>query len=339
LYAINIAVWIAIYPMLSDSPRQHEKLGKEFLQHECRYWWSNLLYIHNLFKNEDYNLGYCYDHGWFLSVDMQLYVLTPIVLVPLYHLDKRKKWMPHVWMFLWVASSVAIPAAIMYAIPEIPGKNSPGAAFGVDVNNGNIGWFWSVKPFWRYAPYVCGVWGGYILHKLRGKSLVLPNWAVAVSWAVILGTFSSVVYGNAGTFVLKNDDVANMPRLSRDASIWCTVLISPAWGIALTAMIVLCHNGYGGPINTFLSYKAFVPLSRLTYGCYLIHVPVMFWYWYTRITPYSVDDATKVFDFFGHLVVTMCVSFVLSMGFEFPILKLEKIWLFSKNADRSKALK
>lgn len=116
--------------------------------------------------------------------------------------------------------------------------------------------------------------------------------------------------------------------MTRDRGVWSGVLISPSWGAALTAMIILCHLGYGGPVNKLLSYKGFVPISRLTYGCYLIHVPVMFWFWYTRMTPYTIDDTMKVFDFFGHLVVTIGSAFVLSMMFEFPILKLEKIWVF-----------
>ena len=34
-----------------------------------------------------------------------------------------------------------------------------------------------------------------------------------------------------------------------------------------------------GHIDKFLSWRAFIPLSRLTYGVYLIHLVILFWYY------------------------------------------------------------
>ena len=36
---------------------------------------------------------------------------------------------------------------------------------------------------------------------------------------------------------------------------------------------------YTGYIDEFLSWRAFIPLSRLTYGVYLIHAIILFWYY------------------------------------------------------------
>ena len=33
-----------------------------------------------------------------------------------------------------------------------------------------------------------------------------------------------------------------------------------------------------GPVNTFLSWKGFIPLSRLTYALYLVHPLVIWWF-------------------------------------------------------------
>ena len=46
------------------------------------------------------------------------------------------------------------------------------------------------------------------------------------------------------------------------------------WSLSLGWIIFSCHKGYGGLINNFLSWKVWMPISKLTYGAYLIH-PVL----------------------------------------------------------------
>uniref|UniRef100_A0A914QCN5 Uncharacterized protein n=1 Tax=Panagrolaimus davidi TaxID=227884 RepID=A0A914QCN5_9BILA len=46
---------------------------------QCKtYLWKNLLYITNFYPNE-----MCLGHTWYLAADMQMFVLTPIILIPL----------------------------------------------------------------------------------------------------------------------------------------------------------------------------------------------------------------------------------------------------------------
>ncbi|KAL5011558.1 hypothetical protein ScPMuIL_010109 [Solemya velum] len=47
----------------------------------CRdYWWTNLLYINNFFDMTKMCMGW----SWYLSNDMQFYVISPLMFVPLY---------------------------------------------------------------------------------------------------------------------------------------------------------------------------------------------------------------------------------------------------------------
>ena len=43
-----------------------------------RDWWRNLLYINNFITPETTNS--CMDHGWYLGVDMQFFVISPIII-------------------------------------------------------------------------------------------------------------------------------------------------------------------------------------------------------------------------------------------------------------------
>ena len=40
-------------------------------------------------------------------------------------------------------------------------------------------------------------------------------------------------------------------------------------------------SGYGGFIDKFLSWPVFAPLARLTYTIYLIHLHIMFHFWFS----------------------------------------------------------
>ena len=49
----------------------------------CRdYWWANILYINNLvpWKADEVCLG----HTWYLSNDMQFYIIAPIFVILLF---------------------------------------------------------------------------------------------------------------------------------------------------------------------------------------------------------------------------------------------------------------
>lgn len=48
-----------------------------------------------------------------------------------------------------------------------------------------------------------------------------------------------------------------------------------AWGLSLMWMVLSCYWGMAPPINKLLSYRAFLPLSRLTYCTYLLHPMIM----------------------------------------------------------------
>ena len=44
-----------------------------------------------------------------------------------------------------------------------------------------------------------------------------------------------------------------------------------AWSVALSVQIFACQAGFGGWINSFLTWNWLQPFSRLTYGVYLLH--------------------------------------------------------------------
>ena len=88
-------------------------------------------------------------------------------------------------------------------------------------------------------------------------------------WQLSLLTMVAVVYGIAN---LLADDTPESHSWTPFASIIYNCFSKTGWSLALAWIVFSCHKGYGGVINSFLSWRAWIPLSKLTYGAYLIHI-------------------------------------------------------------------
>ena len=86
-------------------------------------------------------------------------------------------------------------------------------------------------------------------------------------WGMAYATGLAVIYGLNIT--------ADMDPISRSSNVIYAGFHRAAWGLALGWLIFACCRGYGGWINEFLSWGAFVPLSRMSYIIYLMHITVI----------------------------------------------------------------
>nr|CAD7450738.1 unnamed protein product [Timema bartmani] len=68
-----------------------------------------------------------------------------------------------------------------------------------------------------------------------------------------------------------------------------------------------------------------MPMSRLTYAIYLVHLPVLYIRIFALKSPLYFDDINVVSDFLGNLAISSAFAVLLSIGFESPTIILEKI--------------
>jgi peptidoglycan/LPS O-acetylase OafA/YrhL len=86
----------------------------------------------------------------------------------------------------------------------------------------------------------------------------------------------------------------------------------------------MCITGNGGLINKLLSWKAFIPLSRLTYSVYLTHAWLVWMYWASKrdlvdMNNFSIFSLTS-----GLLLMSYGLGAVFSLLFESPFFELQK---------------
>ena len=75
---------------------------------------------------------------------------------------------------------------------------------------------------------------------------------------------------------IRQTSTLNAPSYSRfEAGIY-EAFAKTAWSASLAWVTVACTKGYGGVINSFLSWGVFQPLAKLSYFAYLIHTWVIY---------------------------------------------------------------
>ncbi|XP_076252786.1 nose resistant to fluoxetine protein 6-like isoform X2 [Rhynchophorus ferrugineus] len=148
------------------------------------------------------------------------------------------------------------------------------------------------KPWMRIGPYLIGM---------------------IVGWILSLSCLASLVYG------LGKDG------LVPPASAFYVAFGHTAWGLSIAWITVACCSGYGGCLNSIFSWKLFLPVSRLTYCAYLVHPMMMCFTNFVLDGPIHMHTFFMMVMFFGNLVITFLVAFVISIGFEAPMINILKL--------------
>ncbi|XP_076093222.1 O-acyltransferase like protein-like [Mytilus galloprovincialis] len=295
-YMLIMMVQICISKYLGSGPMW---ITNGFEKNYCKdTWWWNLLYINN-FKTAGEE---CFGHAWYLANDMQFYVISPPILLALYH---SKIAGTIVTLVIWLGTA----AATGYTSVHKDLRVNP-------FSEGDYFDSYYQMPYCRIGPYLVGMYTGYILYTTKCKCKINKFVNITI-WAVFAASALAVLYGIY-------DDI-NGDQLSTGVAALYNVLHKTVWGAAVCWVIFACATGNGGFVNTILSWKGFVPLSRLTYCAYLIHPLVMYFYYKSRKQLLFWDDHEVIYEFFAHLGMAYGVAFVASLVFESPMMGLEKV--------------
>lgn len=328
-YAFLILCVVGFVGKVGDGPRWPEAYSE--MHTSCKkYWWTNLLYVNNFYPAA--LLDECYALGWYLANDMQFFILAPISLFLL-------KWKPWAGVFLLTfgvfssmlvtgilsshyhiqPSPVAIAAALKKAHAFADSSMHPPRLKFQPIPNASP--FWSdtyAKPWCRIGVYLIGMITGYILQQYKNK-IHLSRTFLGLGCLAVMALNMTLIYGLWGhvhnSSIIMNVHVAAL----YDA------LCRPLWAVTLSWIVVMCFSGHGGPVNAFLGWKVFLPLSRLTYCTYLVH-PLIIAIWFgTLETNIHYSDTQFAFFFLALLTSALAGAYVVSMLVEVPFMNIAKM--------------
>ncbi|GAV04447.1 hypothetical protein RvY_14721 [Ramazzottius varieornatus] len=313
IYAIIMAGYLSLYKYLNTGPQWRPE-GLEV--DGCRgTWWINLLYLNNFVKTEKQCMGWT----WYLANDWQFYCISPLILVPLVKLRKPAVGLAILGSFLVANIVTSAALSAHYGLPASLLGNSLSSNNTAD--SAALLWRYFedyyTKPWCRIGPYAVGMACGYLLAKQRDNKVHIRREVVVGIWMAVAASASAIVFGLYGTI--------NGHPLSIGASATYNALHRIGWALCVCWVIFACVQGYGGFVNTLLSWKPLVALSRVTYVCYLVHIPIMMAYYTGKTETFDFGHLEIIYSFLGTIVLTYAAAFIITVGCESPLLAIEKL--------------
>ncbi|CAK1540698.1 unnamed protein product [Leptosia nina] len=204
--------------------------------HSCRaFWWCTLFHVQNFVVPE----GSCIPVMWYLAIDVQLHILSPLVLFWVLQGNKRSSWAALIISFL-----VSITIATVYI-------------FLGDIHR-NYFTYYYVNILTRSPPFFVGMIVGYFLRAYRSTEFKMSTPLSICITTACLPTFYLIMHVN---FLKTSGDWDNT-TLSHIVDSFARSI----WAAALGWVVFMCVNGYAGPINWFLSLPMWKIPARVSYA-------------------------------------------------------------------------
>ncbi|KAG8172008.1 hypothetical protein JTE90_010007, partial [Oedothorax gibbosus] len=167
-----IILFAMLTPLMGSGPLFHETM-EESLYPCFNYWWRNLLFINNYFHIKDV----CMMHTWYVSADMQLYLASLLVLLPMFKYEKIGVAINVMIIVISIVYSGVI-AYLKRAIPTITITH-------FEPVDRNIGYLYLYSnTLSRAGPFFIGTLLGYTLAKKptikMSKCVQVAGWCCAV---------------------------------------------------------------------------------------------------------------------------------------------------------------
>jgi peptidoglycan/LPS O-acetylase OafA/YrhL len=311
LYVMLLGVWVCVAPHLGGGPFWHQW---DALLQPCRdYGWTNLLFVNNFFPLDLANTQTCFYHSWYLAVDVQLFVLAPLLV----YLYQQHPKVGKATTLALMGTSMAVTCYLAYTRKWSLNTFDGAAVARFDVEG-------YAKPHVRAQSYLAGM--GVALHLHSNPAYAGVGRYVSANVRMVLAMATLLVVA----FVTVTGAYSRRPCRYEEWPGVCGSSWSPMgtflytgtsralWSIAMAVIMTECLQGRGGWVGHFLSLPFWTPLSHLTFCVYLVH-PIVIFVWQLGGRQ---KEAFRLLDFGMKYVAVTTVSFgfalVFCMMVEFP---------------------
>ncbi|CAG9806050.1 unnamed protein product [Chironomus riparius] len=296
VYSALILAVVSFSKVILQGPFYIEELRASCVKN----WWMTLLHVLNYLQQKDM----CLNHGWYLSADFQLFIISPFIILMIHKYGKKFLLIPAVLFLATIIYIISISMVLDIAMP------APSASQNyVD--------FIYFPTHSRAGPWFVGIILGYYLFTIQRKKVDINKFLNGFMWIFTLTVLFSIVFLQLG--FSSSTDV-----IQRGYHITFLALHRNLWAIALCWIIFACQNlKTGGIIRWFLSLPQWQPISRMGLSMYLIgavyqvmsilnqRVPLYLNFW--QLVPILLSDVFMI----------MILSTITYLAFEAPTLIIE----------------
>ncbi|KAJ0171667.1 hypothetical protein K1T71_012430 [Dendrolimus kikuchii] len=262
----------------------------------------------------------CCLYTWSVTCDYQLSLLATVLLFILI----RNRKLGYVAFGIAFLLALFIPGFITYRnnlfVSPVPTIQH---AMYYRENNNNIIY---TKSYARAGSYLVGMAMGYVIFQYnpaKYRNTISKKWSVIGIIVAITLMLASMAAGKITT---------DNPYDPIEFSI-ISAINRPVWAIAVCIIIGICEYGNSLYIRNILSWRVFIPLSRLSYGMYLSHLAIISRNVSSSRSPNTFDMFSMTIDALGVFVMATAVSAVLWILVEAPLNKISGHFLFRRNKE------
>ncbi|KAG5684551.1 hypothetical protein PVAND_013777 [Polypedilum vanderplanki] len=211
-------------------------------------WWMVLLHIQNYLPQE----RLCVNHSWYLSVDFQLFLISPFIILLIHKFGKKLLLLPAILCLTSIIYALTMSFVFdMRYITADPGE-------GLEHYLRMI--YYQTLP--RSGPWFMGIILGYFVYKNRGKTIKINALINALFWILSLsGLISAVIFQHVLSISTDTTTLSNALFIALQRNVWA---------VGLCWIIFACQNiKTGGFIRWFLSLPQWQPISRMGLSMYI----------------------------------------------------------------------
>ncbi|XP_054709540.1 O-acyltransferase like protein-like [Uloborus diversus] len=293
---------IVALPLLGSGP-VYADIFEAAADNTRKWWWTYALMFNNFLPVKDQNFLYL----WFIPCLMQITIVGALFL-----------WLiakfPKFGIFVTIAAGIIcnVIVGVQTALKHFPPTYSIYYYHDREYFEEPI----YTAPLNHVLTYGIGMILGYYMAKnpvLKwSKKHVVFGWIVSLLLTVGVQLVCYVWHEG-----LQPDPVA--------AAIYAATHRT-AFTLGLAWIILACTHGYGGAFAKILSWKGFVPLSKLGYFGYLIHYIVITHHVSMARVPLMYSHYEVWMRFCGYSFLTFLSAFVLYITFEQPLVSIESLF-------------
>ncbi|XP_063704130.1 nose resistant to fluoxetine protein 6-like isoform X2 [Culicoides brevitarsis] len=273
-----------------------------------KYWWTALLHVQNYVNPYEV----CVGQAWYLSVDFQLYLISPLILYPLWKYGDKI-----LWIILGVIFTIVTYTMLISIYKEI-----------------FVSWFLrDTADLYRYLysqthvkamPWLIGIYLGYVLFKFKEKYVVFSKKVYFTAWILTIFVIVGVVFA---PLPLQTPEII-------DQTTYFTVVYVTIhtfmWTLAMAWIIFACCYECGpgfGFVHYFLAHQFWQPLAKIAFCMYIVHLPFQYVMISSRKISGHFTDTSTLHAFCGDVGFAFLIGSVWHLVFECPFNGLTKYYL------------
>ncbi|ALC49559.1 CG42329, partial [Drosophila busckii] len=302
--AVAVLLFMTLFWRLDSGPLWQQFTSAHKLCNDT--WWATLLYVQNYAAAGRMCLG----HSWYLAVDMQLFLLSPLLLLPLWRWRRRAVAGIVVLMLLLLGCLCSIIVLNQLTVFQRDGN------LGADTQEMRLIYYTTHA---RAVPWLVGLLFGYFLHCERGRQRHLSVWMQLLCWLLALGAICAVIWSLYPYTQPEAAEITITPWLG--ACYMCCSRV--CWPLAICWLIWACQQGKAGAINQLLSWSFWQPISKLSYCMYIFHLLVEMINTGRIKSSLHFSNYDAILRCWSDFGITMLVSLAMYLCVETPMVRLE----------------